>query len=347
METLNQPSSVPRRRGPQLIKQGFGLLVTVGCIYFIFRNVDRHALWLALSEFHWPLLVFGLCSLVVGYTARIIRWTMMLNGAGAKVTFRQCVAPFLGSIALNNVLPLRIGDVLRALVFPGALGLDRSTATASVILERLVDLLSLLICFAIAMATTNLQHAPSWLQETAETLAVLGSVGLFCVVFGSPLLARLLTYMLGRLENAGKSPKLLNALGFARDLFASMAQMSRFRLMLALFGLSVVVWVGELGLYVSLLRGTGIGANIAAGLLFMSMATLATLVPSSPGYIGPFHLAAFAAISMLGGTTAQATSLALLAHLSVWLSTTIVGGIAIATHPQLFRGGWKAAPELL
>jgi uncharacterized membrane protein YbhN (UPF0104 family) len=166
-------------------------------------------------------------------------------------------------------------------------------------------------------------------------------------VFGSPLLARLLTYILGRLENAGKSPKLLNALGFARDLSASMAQMSRFRLMLALFGLSAVVWAGELGLYVSLLRGTGIDADVTAGLLFMSMATLATLVPSSPGYIGPFHLAAFAAISMLGGTTAQATSLALLAHLSVWLSTTIVGGIAIATHPQLFKGGWKAAPELL
>jgi len=60
-------------------------------------------------------------------------------------------------------------------------------------------------------------------------------------------------------------------------------------------------------------------ANVALAVTIMAIATLSTLIPSSPGYVGPFHLAAFFAIKILGGSAEQATSFAVLAHLSVWL----------------------------
>ena len=70
----------------------------------------------------------------------------------------------------------------------------------------------------------------------------------------------------------------------------------------------------------------------------MAIATLATLVPSSPGYVGPFHLAAFAGITFLGGTNEQAASFAVLSHLGVWVPTTLAGAVAIASTPDMFRG---------
>jgi hypothetical protein len=79
----------------------------------------------------------------------------------------------------------------------------------------------------------------------------------------------------------------------------------------------------------------------------MSIATLSTLVPSSPGYVGPFHLAAFTAVSLIGGTAAQAGSFAVLAHLALWLPTTAAGAIAILFRPELFRSARKvSAAEL-
>ena len=60
-------------------------------------------------------------------------------------------------------------------------------------------------------------------------------------------------------------------------------------------------------------------------------------MPSSPGYVGPFHLAAFTAVSLVGGTVDQAASFAVIVHLALWLPTTIAGMIAIGMDPELFR----------
>jgi uncharacterized membrane protein YbhN (UPF0104 family) len=77
----------------------------------------------------------------------------------------------------------------------------------------------------------------------------------------------------------------------------------------------------------------------------VSTTTLSTLVPSTPGYIGPFHLAAFAAITMLGSDAAHAGAFAVLAHFTLWATTTLVGAVAILLRRDLFAGvRARAAP---
>lgn len=100
---------------------------------------------------------------------------------------------------------------------------------------------------------------------------------------------------------------------------------------------SMLVWVGEAGLFYFVLLGTGVEGTAIIALLVMSVATLSTLVPSSPGYVGPFHLAAFTAISLVGGTATQAGSYAVIVHLALWLPTTLAGAIAIWIRPSLFK----------
>ena len=69
----------------------------------------------------------------------------------------------------------------------------------------------------------------------------------------------------------------------------------------------------------------------------MALSTLATLAPSSPGYIGPFHFAASTAIVILGGEEILAAAFALIAHLCVWVPTTLLGIIAMLVNPTLFK----------
>ena len=113
VDTLNTPPIKNRRWGQSLL----GVFISVICLSLIVRKVDLHSLALALSQFQWPYLINGLILLSLGYCFRIIRWTLMLQAAGSKVKIRTCAAPFLGSIALNNILPLRIGDLVRAFIF--------------------------------------------------------------------------------------------------------------------------------------------------------------------------------------------------------------------------------------
>ena len=104
----------------RLLKHLVGAGITLLCLVVFVRQVNISDVFGALAHFHWIYLVFGVWSLAAGYALRIVRWSMMLKAAGADASFGNCAAPFLGSIALNNVLPLRLGDVVRALNALGA-----------------------------------------------------------------------------------------------------------------------------------------------------------------------------------------------------------------------------------
>src|ERR1035437_5528929 len=115
------------------IKHLIGGGITFLSLFVFLRQVNFTDVLNALANFHWVYLISGVASLAIGYALRIMRWSMMLRATGARTTFGNCSAPFLGSIALNNVLPLRLGDVVRALVFPRSMGITKTTATSSLI----------------------------------------------------------------------------------------------------------------------------------------------------------------------------------------------------------------------
>lgn len=319
-------------RGKVWIRRLLGVVISLVCLVLVFRRVDFDALKLALVEFRWHFLAIGLVSLAIDYMARIERWAVMLRAAGAPVRTRQCIAPFLGSITLNNVLPLRAGDLVRAFVFPSAIGVSRVTATASLLFERLIDLLTLLLSLGIGLLISPMP-LPDWIGKTVIIVAAVGVTALaVIVVFGRTLIA-LLEWLAHRLEGIGPAAKLLR---LGASLVEQLGTMGNVRTMARVLLLSAIVWAGEAGLFWAMFQGLDLPAGYASALMVMAIATLSTLVPSSPGYVGPFHLAAFAAVRALGGGEAQAASFALLCHLSLWLPTTVAGGIAILLNPKLF-----------
>lgn len=330
VDNVSSRSSTPLRENWK--KNVIGVLISVACLGFIAWRIDLDEFAKAIVRFQWGWLLFGLCSLALGYSARIVRWSSLLRAAGAHVLPSKCVAPFLGSIALNNILPMRLGDVVRALIFPAAIGIGRIPATGSLVMERLVDLMTLLACLVLGLAVTSGAQLPEWLIGTAVGLAIAGSAVLALVFFFSGWLARWVDRRTNMLD-ASKREGTLHAL---RDLLVGFDAMSRLPVLFTLFALSMLVWAGEAGLFWSMLRGFGLEASAGTALVVMAVATLSTLVPSSPGYVGPFHLAAFSAVTMLGGGSAQAASFAVLAHLGVWLPTTVAGALAILFNPQLF-----------
>lgn len=323
-----------RRRtiGVQLV----GLIISLSCIAFVASKLDFVALGQALLHLKLLWIAAAVACLSFGYAMRVTRWAMMLRAAGAAIGVTACAAPFLGSIALNNVLPFRAGDLVRALVFPARLGIERTTATASLLLERVMDLAALILCLGIGMA---LLETPIELPVRLQQVVVYASIGCAAVLafllFASPWIAYLVHAIVERKRDVW--PRLpLDAARLAAVVFQRMSAMSRPRVLLMLALLSVPVWIGEAGLYFSLLRGLDVSLGAAAALTVMAVTTLSTLVPSTPGYIGPFHLAAFAAASTLGADSTQAGAFAVLTHFTLWAATTLAGALAIATHRELF-----------
>ncbi|HEY9133950.1 MAG TPA: lysylphosphatidylglycerol synthase transmembrane domain-containing protein, partial [Dyella sp.] len=307
---LNEPSTeIATKKNKGSLRLVVGCILSAGCLYFVFRNIKLNEVLLALSEFRWPYLVIGIVLLAIGYTARIARWRMLLEACGPRVTLRACASPFLASIALNNVLPFRVGDVVRALVFPATLGVTKTSATATLVLERLVDLLTLLLCLALAASFFPKGALPTPIIDAVVTLAILGCAALLCLMLLTGLVIRAIRSLARQLEDKadGRIGDILEA---AAELGQALKSISRFRTVVAAIAISFIAWAGELGLYLMLMQGAGMAFSLPGGLLLMSMATIATLAPSSPGYVGPYHLAAFTAVHLMGGPSAQAMTMA-------------------------------------
>lgn len=311
--------------------------VTVLCLVIFIGQVDLAELRSALVGFDWPWLGFGLSSLAIGYALRIVRWSLMLRAVDAKITWQGCAAPFLGSIALNNLLPLRLGDVVRALVFPASMGITKTIATSSLIVERLADIVALVVCLAGGLFAIGVVDIPESLKKTALLLALIGGGALVVGLYFSGSLADFLSARAaaGSPRSFGKmSDRICKALG---ALLRGLDQMLKPTLLLAILFISALVWIAEAGLFYFVLLGAGFDASLLVALLVMAVATLSTLVPSSPGYVGSFHLAVFTAASLVGASEAQAGSYAVIVHLALWVPTTLVGVFAIWMRPDIFR----------
>lgn len=330
-------TQIPQVKERRWIKHVIGGGITLICLIAILRLVKFSEVVEALGHFQWHYLALGVLSLAFGYAVRIFRWSVMLSATGTKVGFKNCAAPFLGAIALNNVLPLRLGDVVRALVFPHAMGVTKTAATTSLVVERLIDLVTLLACLALGVLAIQTVAVPLALRDTAVILALLGGLALTIGFFFSGSFARLFHSLGGPQRSDAEMTKLQRIFHAVGGLFESFDVMSRPSVLGMMLALSVLVWAGESGLFYFALKGLGLDASPLMALLVMAIATLSTLAPSSPGYVGPFHLAAFTAVTLIGGTAAQAGSYAVIVHLALWLPTTIVGALAIWSRPALFK----------
>jgi len=236
---------------------------------------------------------------------------------------------------LNNVLPLRVGDIVRATVFPASIGVGRVAATGSIIMERLIDLLTLLVCLAIGTTALGASTLPDWLSAGALVLGMVGAAALFAIFLFSGLLSRAVgLFAAGR--RSGSPLRKVAELG--ANFLLSFQQMSSPGVLTGVFALSMLAWLGEAGLFWAVLAGFGVPAGLLPALLVTAFVTLSTLLPSSPGYVGPFHLAAISALVLLGQDKDVATSFAVLAHLMLWIPTTLAGGIAMLLRPEIFRG---------
>lgn len=268
--------------------------------------------------------------LLLDYTVRSWRWAVMLRVEKPDVRVAQAGRFLMASIALNNVLPFRAGDVTRAIIFPPQLGISRGFAAATLVLERLLDLVFVLLLMAIGLffARDRLPEA-NILREMAQFAAAIAGLGVIgvlgAIVFAPRLQNGFVSYSQGR----SPIPPIIAEAGV--NLFGSIAKLRSGRIWTLLLPASALVWVFEAGVFWAVLSGLGSEDAVAEAPLLGSVGTLATLVPSAPGYIGTFHFAVQQAASLLAKPSEIGSSVAILAHAVLWLGTSLIGFICLLT----------------
>jgi glycosyltransferase 2 family protein len=163
------------------------LAIGGGLMYWAYEDVDWSAIQASLSNAHWG---YALLALLLNYSATVyrgLRWNTLLQPLGYKADRWTCAHSVAFGYLMNDLIP-RSGEVARCTLLNRAEGVPVDKLIGTVILERIVDVVMLLICVLIALVIKNeeLLHLFSFVDgNKAKLILVLlaaGIVGIIAVV---------------------------------------------------------------------------------------------------------------------------------------------------------------------
>jgi uncharacterized protein (TIRG00374 family) len=301
-----------------LRRHGFKLAlgIAIGAVFFYLavRRIDigqmRQAL--AAADYGW-VLIAGVLMLFSHYL-RALRWRYFLAPICTVGTLTLFSAVMIG-YAANTFMPAHLGEFLRAFVLGKKKNIPSGAAFASIVVERIVDVISLIA----VMAFVVIVHPfPPWVERSGW------------VMLGGSLLLLALLVMCKRHEAGTRAlverlarplPRpLVVRIGWLTSTFlAGIVPLARPAHYLAAGVLSVAIWVCYAAVYYACLEAFHFVAGYAlpwyVGLVVLVLTTISVVIPSTPGYVGTFHYLCQVALVMFGVPPSEALSYAVVAHL--------------------------------
>lgn len=315
----------------RLTRITFSIAVGVFLIWFLFKGTDWHAVYASISgvRIHWLVLaqVFAWSS----YFIRVQRWSYVIRASHPATTFRSMFSATQIGFLVNFTVPARVGEVVRAYVLARLAKLPFVQSLTMVALDRVNDVLGLLIVIFIALlsfpVSKDITFAPGVFSNT-EPFAVssglirpvAASLTIFlCVILGILILLYVNQPMVLRLIDvcAGVSQKLASWL---RKLFLGFAAgMHVFRSAVELAKsvcLSLLTWGANVLSAAAVLHAFNIDFPWGTPFLMIAMIAVFISFPVAPGAVGQYHIAVVACLlSILPETNLdEAKAIAIVAH---------------------------------
>ncbi len=299
-----------------------GFLFAGVCLYFAFRGISFQQMFAAFRQANpWPIL---LCLILyfVEYLVRSERWAILIRTI-RPIPAKELFWPMIIGFFANNVLPLRMGELVRAHVCGSKFKISRTASLGSIFLERICDTISFLTTFLVASLFCEFPH---YMEKGAWLLG------------GGCITAILMLILIRQHEKRFHavlewSPLSENWTGRLKHLVGqfihSTSGITQPRYVAEAMALSVIIWVIE-GSFLYLV-GLSFGIPLPyAGAFFLLFALgLSVTLPQAPGYVGTFELFGVTALSLLGIPKEQGLPVILAIHGIQFILISILGTIGL------------------
>jgi uncharacterized protein (TIRG00374 family) len=297
-----------------------GVPIGLFFLWLAVRHADLDAVRATLREADAGLVALAIGSFSVVYAFQAARWQRI--AATPRVRLARFYEMSVSGIAVNNVLPGRIGDFLRARWLGQASGMAGGKAFGTVILDRAFDLFVLVGLLVVGLAAVA---SSEWLVElaAASVVVLLGFAGVL-------LFARV---YIGRRERDRRQRGLVRRL--VRDTVERLAEPLGRRHLLVWIGLSLVAWTMWAVAALLVARSLGIELSLTEALFVTAVLNLGSAVPSSPGYVGTYEWLGVASLGLLDVDHEPALAFTILLHAAWYVPTTLFGAVALGARGAL------------
>lgn len=308
-------------------KSWLGLFISAAFIYLALSLVDLHRLWEIMRTAALPALLAAALVVLLQYPVRAFRWGILLEPVGSTAFRGRLLATLVG-FAANCLLPARLGEFIRANFLGNSEGLSGSSALGTVVVERLFDGLTLLAILATGLLVTTFPPGYQALETGLRVASLFLLTAYILLIF---LLA-------GFKWKARTCLKIIHrVLFFVPERFRAAITEAAWNFSLGIVLLkgawgwisavfySCAVWLLAL-LQVKLIAvSLGIALPPTGTFIILAVTSIGVMIPSSPGFVGTFHLAAQYGFMIQGFTPEEGLSAGILLHATFFLPTVFFG----------------------
>lgn len=327
-----------RARDPRV---WLGLAVALAAVWVALRGVDIRAVAGEFRRAHWGVLIgVSVPAYLAAVWLRALRWrhlTDAIQPMPRAALFRAVAVGFMA----NNIFPLRIGELVRVGYLARETRSPAAAVLATVVLERVIDGLSVLAMALAAVAFAGseaevFRRGIAWLAPVALVpLAMLGwlraapeSALAFAGLFVRPAPARVSEWVLHQLRGFAAG---LGALRGGAHLAWIAIHSVGIWLVASTLPILAAIWaVGSIDL-------GGPVRTLAAGWMTLAALGAAVALPSAPGFFGLYHSACRLALQQFGATAESALAVGTLAHAVFWFTLTGLGALVLRTRHAHLR----------
>ncbi|MFQ5830396.1 MAG: lysylphosphatidylglycerol synthase transmembrane domain-containing protein [Candidatus Methylomirabilia bacterium] len=306
----------PRGRLVQIV---LGVGISLGLLAYLLVSVDLKQVGQHLARTHWGYLGLTVVITIVAVWLRARRWHYLFPPGAAPS--RLFGAVMIGYMA-NNILPLRAGELVRGYVAGRRGGQGFWTAIATLVVERVLDALAVVVILAGLVLAIPV---PAQLRWGAAVFLIFDIAAIFVLgllAFAPERCVAMATRLLGRWPRLeGRTRQILKRFMLGLQGARTLTHL------LPILMWSVAIWLAY---------GIGAWTALAAGHLRPSMTMawaviafvgLGISVPSAPGFIGVFQAAVVVALALFDIPRAEALSFSFLLHATQFFPVTLLGWI--------------------
>jgi hypothetical protein len=306
------------------VRLALGVLVSLVCSVLVLRGLDWQEAARVIASADPGMLLLSVPVLTSGLAFKALRWRVLFHPRTDVSAWRLLDAINIGYL-VNNVLPARVGELVRPFVVSETGGPPYAWGLSTVVVERALDVVTVV---AVALAVIAFLPVPDWLAATAVAFGVVGVVGLAALVLAAGS-ERSVTRLAERALRRTRLPvdvwtERVSAVvrGFA-PLRAPGA-------MLAVMLWTVPLWAAPFVTFHLLLRGVGLELPFVAAVFAVCVIGLGVAAPSSPGQVGLFEGAGLVGLSAFTGDYERSVAAVLLFHALNYGITCVAGLVSLA-----------------
>lgn len=299
-----------------------GFIISIAGLWYAFNGVELDQIKIHILQADIGYLLLSVVVMIASVIVRAMRWKLILlplHVFPLNPLYKSTMIGYFG----NGVLPFRLGELLRAYAISRSHFISSSAAFGTILLERLLDLIGLVVLMAFVAFFSPLME---W-SETILYGLIFFTVGgfIFIIWLGkshSNFHEKVIYWKIFQGKAAQKILHIIN------NIFQGLTSIRQTKHTGGLIFYTVALWFMYFVCTYSVVLATQIDISWIGSCIVLIATTLAISIPSAPGYVGTYHAAAvYVLVNIFNASVGESQAFSVLIHAIGYIPLVVIGFI--------------------